>query len=110
MSAPDDINAMLVALRVLGNPKTFRVSTHETLAMAGCLVGLGHQLDAAEDAITLQPTTNARLAAAVASFLLKDEELEASRSPDGYVPLPAFAARKAALDTLRTIFETEFPK
>lgn len=57
----------------------------------------------------VETTTNAQLAAAVASFILAEEEMKASRTDDGYLSLPKFAAREAAFNRLKTIFETEFP-
>lgn len=55
------------------------------------------------------PTTNARLAAAVALFILSEEELQASHVEHGYFPLTKFAARYEAFQNLKTVFETEFP-
>lgn len=97
MSSPDDIDALVVARRVLASPKTFRLSTHETLAMAGCLVGLDEQLDAIEAG----PTTNARLAAALAAFF-RDHRVGLERGAIADHSLDAFHA-------LKTIFEEEFP-
>jgi len=93
----DQIDALCVARRILTSPKTFRASTNEQLAMAGCLVGLDQQLDAMESG----PTTNARLAAAVASFIKQHSAALASD-----------ATADASVDafiTLKTIFEVEFP-
>jgi len=45
VNIPDDIDALVVARRVLDNPKTYRVSTHEELAMASCLIGLDQQIE-----------------------------------------------------------------
>ncbi|MCW5720407.1 MAG: hypothetical protein KIS86_04615 [Devosia sp.] len=105
MSSPDLINAVLVAHRVLENPKSFRVSIHEELAMADCLLGLCAELDVAE----ARPVMSASLAAAIATFIIAEDDLEASRLPDGYFPMPKFAARRQAFNTLKTLFETEFP-
>lgn len=110
MSTPDQINAALVAQRILANPRTFRVSTNEDLAMAGCIVGLCAELDAAEEALASRPATCASLAAAIAGFIRAEEDLEASRLPDGFLPHAKWAARLEAFNTLKTIFETEFPK
>ena len=44
-SAPDDINALVVAHRILGAPSRFRATDAEVLAMAGCLVGLDQQIE-----------------------------------------------------------------
>ena len=118
MSGPDDIDALAVAGRVLANPRTFRLSTHEELAMAGCLVGLNEQLDAVE----ARPTTNARLAAAVATVLQLNAEWDAAEaacaaaqvSDEGFDQLSdatgdTLCALAEALKALKTIFETEFP-
>jgi hypothetical protein len=105
MSGPDDIDALVVARRVLANPKTFRVSTHEELALAGCLVALDGELDAIEN----HQAVRASLAAAIAKFIQKEEAMAAAKGPDGYVPLPVIAARYEAFNTLKTTFETEFP-
>lgn len=110
MSGPDQINAVLVATRVLDHPKTFRVSTHESLAMAGCLLGLCAELDAADARPETPASTGAALAAAIAAFIRAEEELEAARLPDGFLPQPKWAARRAAFKTLKTTFEMEFPQ
>lgn len=55
-------------------------------------------------------TTNARLAAAVAAFIQAEDAMEAGRLSDGYYPQPLWAARRKAFNTLKTTFETEFPK
>lgn len=104
MSSPDEIDALVVARRVLANPKTFRLSTHETLAMAGCLVGLDEQLDRLEAG----PTTNARLAAAVAAVLQQRERIKGVNAGDFGVFIQADALL-ATITTLKTIFEEEFP-
>lgn len=54
-------------------------------------------------------TTNAQLAAAIAAFILAEDELWASREPDGSLSWPKFVARETAFNRLKTIFETEFP-
>lgn len=105
MSALDTIDALAVANRLLSSPKRYRLSSNEELAMAGCVVGLAEQLDRTEE----QPPTNARLAAAIAGFIQKEEALNAAKDPDGYVPLQVVAARYDAFNALKTIFETEFP-
>jgi hypothetical protein len=105
MSGSDGINALVVAQRVLTQPSRFRVTDNEVIAMAGCLVGLDQQIEVLETG----PTTNARLAAALASFIQKEAAMTSAKAPDGYVPLPAIAARYEAFNTLKTIFETEFP-
>lgn len=112
MSGPDDINALVVAHRVLGKPSRIRVTDAEVLAMAGCLIGLDQtidELEASPAAPGEHPTTNARLAASIASFIKAEEALAAGRDADGYAPLPLVSARYAAFNTLKTIFETEFP-
>jgi hypothetical protein len=105
MSGHEQINALVVAQRVLTKPSRFRVTDNEVMAMAGCLVGLDQQIDTLE----ARPSTNARLAAAIASFIQKEDALAAARAPDGYVPLPIVAARYEAFNALKTTFETEFP-
>lgn len=112
--APDTIDALLVARRIVEATEPVAVTAEEVFAMAGCLVGLDQLLDAAD----ARPTVNARLAAAVAALIEAREAwdnltLLAAR---GDVPglalarLPAAdAAFVAAFNTLKTIFETEFP-
>lgn len=105
MSGPDDINALLVAHRILGKPSRFRVTDNEVKAMAGCLIGLDEHIDELEAG----PTTNARLAATIASFIKSEDAMTAAKDHAGYVPLPLAAARYDAFNALKTIFETEFP-
>lgn len=105
MSGPDDIDALVVARRILAAPRVAKVTHYETLALAGCLVGLDEQLDEIE----LRPTTNARLASAIADFIRTEDALATGTGADGYVPLPLAAARYEAFKTLKTTFEQEFP-
>ncbi|HEV7345744.1 MAG TPA: hypothetical protein VGN60_08970 [Devosia sp.] len=61
-----------------------------------------------------QPTTNARLAAAIASFIKAhehDQELRANWAEEsGLNKLEARIAQEQAFTTLKSIFETEFPQ
>lgn len=94
MSGPDTIDALAVARRVLDNPRTFRVSTNETLAMAGCLIGLDQALDA-------QMADRTPLLAAVAAVLVARGGWDTGAGP--VEPL------ETALTRLQTLFEQEFP-
>lgn len=112
MSGPDEINALIVAHRVLNKPSRFRITDAEVLAMAGCLIGLDQTIDELESQPAEpcgRPTTNARLAATIASFIKTEEALSAGKAADGYVPLPLLAARYDAFNALKTTFEQEFP-
>jgi hypothetical protein len=116
LSSPDDIDALAVARRLLATPTRFRATDREVLAMAGCLIGLDQQIDALEHA----PPLNARLAAAVASVLLRHDE--ACRAQTNLLDTPAGQTTDAlvdanrdarlathlALNVLKTIFEKEF--
>jgi hypothetical protein len=118
MSGPDAIDALVVARRITEATAPVSVTADEVFAMAGCLVGLDQQLDAAD----ARPTVNARLAAAVALVLAHHEEycrarnLLLSTPPDDTTSAivdecqHTRLATHDALNTLKTIFETEFPK
>lgn len=106
MSSPDDIDALAVARRVLANPSTFRLSTHEELALAGCLVGLDEQLDEIERL----PLLRASLVAAIAEFIeIETIFVEEVRS-EVFASDEIHHRRDRAFHTLKTIFETEFPQ
>ena len=104
----DQIDALAVARRILATPRTFRISTYETLAMAGCLLGLDQMIDALEarppdlaDGCLDRPTINARLAAAIASFI-KQHEAALHKGAAAGSNIDAFHA-------LKSVFEEEFP-
>tara|TARA_R110002020_G_scaffold10801_22_gene41070 strand:+ start:2229 stop:2570 length:342 start_codon:yes stop_codon:yes gene_type:complete len=104
----DQIDALVVARRILTQPRTFRLSTHETLALAGCLLGLDQIIDELEtrpapatNPASVQPATNARLAAAIARFV-KQHEAALRKGAIADSSIEAFHA-------LKTVFEEEFP-
>lgn len=105
MSGPDAIDALAVARRVLASPRTFRVSTYEELAMAGCLVGLNDQLDAIEAV----PAIRATLAAAIAKFIEIEAVFVAEVKAEVFASDEIFHRRDRAFYALKTAFETEFP-
>lgn len=62
-----------------------------------------------DDILAKPATTNAALAAAVAAFILAEEEMWTSQAMDVGLFLLKFEARETAFNRLKTIFETEFP-
>lgn len=125
MSGPDDIDALVVARRIVASPKTFGISTFESIALAECLIAL----DGWIERIEAGPTTNARLAAAVAVVVdLHDKHgatmdavgdaaavIDAAGGEDAIDETLITASQDAnwavheALNTLKTVFEQEFP-
>lgn len=101
----DQIDALVVARRILANPKTFRVSTHEMLAMAGCLIGLDQQLDEIEAAPLLQ----ASLAAAIARFIETENTFVEEVRSEVFASDDIWHQRERDFYALKTIFEEEFP-
>lgn len=105
MTGPDDIDALVVARRVLANPKTCRVSAFEEQALAGCLVALDAQLDAIEAV----PVVRASLAAAIAKFIEIETLFVEEAKSEVFASDEIFHRRDRAFHALKNAFEQEFP-